>query len=330
MANGLISNTLARRICLALMLILLLALGGCSARTISNMGSQPGSGESASVKKEVAQTSDTSYAPGSSPAPAETVERKISTAWRFTIEVEDSRKANSEISSKVEQFQGYLAESRFSNREDKIQASLTVKVPASKARDMVVFLEQVGRLVEESKTASDVTDQYYDVDARLKVMIKEEERLLGLMENRAASIQELLAVEKEIARVRSERESLQSRLNRLNNQVDYTSFAISLEENRTVLQAPQGTLGKAAEGIKESLNLLIKCINWLFIFLVTSLPFLLLLALVAYLIRKLTLRRRKAKKEIPGQQGISLPNNLGVEAKEQKNDVSTDDSDSND
>lgn len=287
---------------LAVLAVMLMSITSCGSINSSYKESQSTS-ELGSVRTEaVPQAADTSYSGGEAAKTNQVTvaERKVSNNWRFKIEVQDSRQANSAISQEVEKLGGYLASSSMVVQDDQIKASLSIKVPTAKAPDMISYLENSGKVLEQSKTSNDVSDEYYDTDARLKVMVKEEERLLNLLETRAATIQELLAVEKEITRVRGEREALQARMNRLNNMVDYTTFAITLEENKTSLQTPKGTMGKAGQVFLSSLNQLVKLLYTLFLVLVASLPFLIVLLAIAYLIIKI-LRRRKNKRKAPVQ-----------------------------
>lgn len=304
---------------LALLVIMLVSIAGCGSINSSYKESQTAKELGTTAGSAVPQAADTSYSSQEAAKVNQSTvaERKVSNNWKFKIEVQDSRLTNSAISQEVEKLQGYLANSSLIVQDDRIQASLTLKVPANKASDMISFLGNSGKVLEQSKTSSDVSDEYYDTEARLKVMVKEEERLLNLLETRAATIQDLLAVEKEITRVRSEREALQARMNRLSNMVDYTTFAVTLEENKAALQAPKGTLGKAGQGFVSSLNQLVKLLNGLFIVLVTILPFLLVLFIIAYPIKKLVSRRRNKKKSpkagaahdipIPPQIAVAVP-----------------------
>lgn len=278
---------------LVMLVVMLLSITGCS--SVNTKETQTAS-ELGAVGSAVPQAADTSTSEANKVKQSTVAERKVSNNWKFKIEVQDSRQVNSALNQEVERLQGYLANSSLVVKDDRIQASLTLKVPADKASEMISFLEKMGKVLEQGKTSTDVSDEYYDTEARLKVMVKEEERLLNLLETRAATIQELLAVEKEIARVRGEREALQARMNRLNNMVDYTTFTVTLEENKAALQAPKGTLGKAGQGFINSLNQLVKLLNGLFIVLITILPFLIVLLIIAYPVKKWVSRRRNRKK----------------------------------
>lgn len=311
---------------LVMLAFVLVSTAGCSSINSTSKESQTAS-ELGSAGSAVPQAADTSTASSEvNKAKQPTVaERKVSNNWKFKIEVQDSRQANSAITQEVERLQGYLANSSLVVKDDRIQSSLTLKVPANRASEMMSFLEKSGKVLEQGKTSTDVSDEYYDTDARLKVMVKEEERLLNLLETRAATIQDLLAVEKEIARIRGEREALQARMNRLNNMVDYTTFAVTLEENKAALQAPKGTMGKAGQGFVTSLNQLVILLNGLFIVLVTILPFLIVLFIIAYPIKRLIARRRKMKKaqRVAAGQDIKLSSDIAVAAPEKTGEPET-------
>lgn len=306
---------------LVMLVLMLVSTAGCSSVNTSSKESQTASelGSAGSAVPPAADNSSVSIEANKAKQ-SSVAERKVSSNWKFRIEVQDSRQANSALNQEVERLQGYLANSSLVVKDDRIQASLTLKVPANKTSEMISFLEKSGKVLEQGKTSTDVSDEYYDTEARLKVMLREEERLLNLLETRAATIQDLLAVEKEIARVRGEREALQARMNRLNNMVDYTTFAVTLEENKAALQAPKGTLGKAGQGFVTSLNQLVKLLNGLFILLVTILPFLIVLFIITYPVKRLASRHRARKKarNAAVEQDIKLSPDIAVAVPEKK------------
>jgi hypothetical protein len=274
---------------------MILMLAGCSSQSESLLGGSTKNQLATPAGSASSKDSATILYDYDSSNQAAALPKKMSNQWTFKLEVQDSRQANAGINAQAEQLQGYLVESHINTIQDQVEANLIVKVPANRAQAMVDYLEKLGYVEEEAKTSLDVSDTYYDTEARLKVLIAEEERLLTFIQNKTANIQDMLALEKEIARVRQDRESLQARMNLLNNQVDYTSFTIKLTENQTGLQAPKGTMGKAGQGFVSSLGLLVKFINGFFIALITLLPFLIVLGGLFYTFRRWQ-RGRKARK----------------------------------
>lgn len=226
-----------------------------------------------------------------------TIERKLVYNLDYTLLVPDPNKAVNEIMLQTNKFSGYLLESRLSsNQGESSDARLVVKIPHDKMEQMASYLESLGTINHQTMYTDDVTTEYYDTEARLKVLQKEEERMLSFMDDEAASIQDLLAIEREIAQVREKRESLQARMNVLKNQVHYAQYNIHLQTSVNELTTPQGTVSKAKNALVNSLNSMLQLFNWSVIALFAILPYLILLAL-AYLLFRAIRKKRAAKKE---------------------------------
>ncbi|HWP97260.1 MAG TPA: DUF4349 domain-containing protein [Syntrophomonadaceae bacterium] len=279
---------------LCTMLVLLFSVAGC-ASTPSSLG---GKNSTAQFQSQANAPEQDVAKPSSTPQDVADTAKKLTHQWTFMLQVKDSRKVSTGIIDQAGQLKGYLVESQVSKQEEGFEAHLVVKVPEQQANSMVSYLEGLGEVKQEGKSSQDVSTEYYDTDARTKVLSQEEERLGAFLKNNTGNIQDLLAVEKEIARVRGERESLQARMNVLNNQVDYTVFAISLEETGVAsLSPPKGTLGKAGQGFVNSLGQLLRFINGLFIVLVTLIPWLIVFGGLGYVLRRFWWLKRKKKKE---------------------------------
>lgn len=96
-----------------------------------------------------------------------------------------------------------------------------------------------GRTVE----AVDVTEQYADLEARLRNDRALRDRLQQLLE-RAKDVEDVLAIEKELTRIQSEIETMQAQLDRLRSQVELSALTITLERRRIL-----GPLGYASYGL---------------------------------------------------------------------------------
>ena len=80
--------------------------------------------------------------------------------------------------------------------------------------------------------SQDVTEEYYDVEARIKNKRVEEERLLKHLEQSTGKLEDILKVEKEISRVRGEIERQQGRLQYLDKLSALTTVTITLHERK--------------------------------------------------------------------------------------------------
>lgn len=204
----------------------------------------------------------------------------------FTIATENPGQAVQSIIKYSAQLGGYLVESQVSeNSQGSPSAFALVKVPQEETAVMADYLHSLGAVISEGHRSEDISLEYYDTEARVRVLLKQEERLLSFMDQHTGSIEELLAVEREITAVREKRESLQAQMNYLKNLTTYSQFSINLKQGTNQIAAPQGTLSAAKSGLIKSFNFMLKLFNWIIIIFFVLLPYLLLLTLVWFIYR---------------------------------------------
>ncbi len=153
-------------------------------------------------------------------APNATIERKVVyTAW-FTVDVYEIREAQKKLVDLAKTMGGYMQETR--------GPMVVIRVPAEKFEQIEPALRMLGR-VDETQTsirAQDVTEQYYDVELRLATKKKYLQTLSAMLES-AGELKDKLAVQKEIARVVEEIESLEGRLRVLSQQVSLATVTVT-------------------------------------------------------------------------------------------------------
>lgn len=272
-----------KKILLPLIIILLIVLSGCGSKATTDMAVNEivADGYSGSLEREVlADQAD--------------IDRKLIEYWDFNIEVQNTNNAVSEIVNKTQSLKGYVVESSINNNTNTINAHLTVKIPRENIQEMTDYLQNIGRVNNSSNRTEDVTMEYYDTEARLQVLKKQEERLLSFMEGKTNNIQDLLAVEQELSRVRAERESLQARMNYLNNATTYSQISIYLrQQSGSEITAPQGTWGQAVQSFISSINSLINLGNALIIVFFKAIPYLIVIGIVYFIVDYFRNRRKK-------------------------------------
>jgi hypothetical protein len=123
------------------------------------------------------------------------------------------------VEATAKEMGGYL-----SSRADR---AMTVRVPRHKFREALTRIEQMGNVLHRSVGAEDVTDQYVDMDIRLKNARAMRERLSQLLHN--AGVKEALDIEKELARVTQEIEQLEGRLKLLRDRISYATITVSFQ-----------------------------------------------------------------------------------------------------
>ncbi|MFA7076839.1 MAG: DUF4349 domain-containing protein [Syntrophomonas sp.] len=213
------------------------------------------------------------------------LDRKIVQNANLKLRVQDVAAATDQIIGLCNQNGGYTVNSHIYRDEERVYADLSLKVPQPELTSIISSISQYGEITDKVISTQDVTEEYYDSEARLKVMKSKEERLLSLMD-KTANITEIISVENELSKTRSEIEVLTGRLQYLSNATDFSLVRIDLEQGVPgAIKAPQGTLGKAAQGLITSLNHLINFASDTVVFLFVILPWAVVLAILFVLFR---------------------------------------------
>jgi hypothetical protein len=152
------------------------------------------------------------------------------------IEVEKVDPAILRIRQLAAQVGGYIANSSVSGGRDQIrQATLEVKIPASNYDQAVGDLSTIGKVETVNSTAEDVGEEFVDVTARVNNARRLEERLINLLSTRTGKLDEVLRVERELARVREEIERYEGRLRFLGARVATSTLTITVHEPAPIL-----------------------------------------------------------------------------------------------
>jgi hypothetical protein len=172
-------------------------------------------------------------------------------------------------------------------------AYVTIRVPADKLDSLTTALSGLGKVVAQTESASDVTEQAIDLDARLGNLRAEEARLRTFM-NRATKIDDLLAVERELARVRGEIESMDAQLTYLKRQAARATLTVTLSEPGPVI-TPAGPTWGLREAITRGIQGAVAVVSGL-VMLAISLSPVIALGIVIWLIIRSMLRARRRRR----------------------------------
>lgn len=130
----------------------------------------------------------------------------------------------------ADRYQGFVAESRHSGQEPGYREGYAVlRVPSRHFQAVLAELAELGTVTNRHTYTEDVGDQLVDLEARQTTAEQREQRLLELIDQ-ATEITDLIALESELARVRSEIEMLAAQRKKLRDLVDYSTFTIHLYE----------------------------------------------------------------------------------------------------
>ncbi len=197
------------------------------------------------------------------------LERKIIKEGEISFETSNAKKTREMIQRAVTENNGYLADDNASNYTGQSDYTLTIRVPADRFETLLsTITEHAGKLESKNIRTLDVTEEFVDIEARLKTKKELEERYRDLLK-RANTVEEVLSVEREIGTLRSDIESVEGRLKYLRDRVSYSSLTVSFHEPG---DDAFGFGGKFTRGVESGWQNLL----WFVIGLVNLWPFILL------------------------------------------------------
>jgi hypothetical protein len=220
--------------------------------------------------------------------------RKIILNYSISLEVKNFVISLETVKQLAESNGGYVFNSsRAGDESGSAMGRISIRVPSGKANTVMKGIRGLGRVESENSTAEDITEQYVDMEARLNNAKSSEARLLGLY-RQAGKLSDVLAVEKELTRVRGDIEAFEAQKKNWDILTEMVTIEISLHEpsggfpsGHRFWSTIKGAFGKAVEVIADSLHALI-------IFVAGVLPWLVVFGPIIYLLVKW---RRKKKRE---------------------------------
>jgi hypothetical protein len=158
-----------------------------------------------------------------------------------SIEVDKLDPAMVRVRQLAAQLGGYIANSSLSGGRDQVRsATLELKIPAARYDQAVGGLGDVGKVESVNTNAEDVGEEYVDITARVANAKRLEERLVGLLAARTGRLQDVLAVERELARVREEIERYEGRMRFLRTRAAVSTLSVTLHEPFPILGRTPG------------------------------------------------------------------------------------------
>jgi hypothetical protein len=226
------------------------------------------------------------------------IDRKI--VYTATVEavVSDFDAAGKKLQEIIKQHQGLLGQSEITGTTGVQRTGRwKVRIPVAQFEPFLQEVAKLGELQRNAIDSKDVTEEFYDLEARLKNKKIEEERLQNHLKNTTAKLQEILEVEKELSRVREEIERLEGRRNLLQNLTSLTTVDITLREIRDYKPPTAPTFGtQISRTFSNSWSALQDFGAGLVLFLVALapwLPILLVLGIVLYFLSRRVVRRSR-------------------------------------
>jgi hypothetical protein len=148
-----------------------------------------------------------------------------------------------------------------SGGSDRQFATVTVRVPQEQFFTALDLISALGKVQSQNVGSEDVSEQFIDLEARLKSSLREEQSLLSLLD-KANKVGDVLSIERELSRVRSDIERFQGQLNFLERRVDLATIAASLfspgveppQPPSAFLTVDVSNVGRSVESVKALMD----------------------------------------------------------------------------
>jgi Domain of unknown function (DUF4349) len=167
--------------------------------------------------------------------------RLIIRTGQASIEVDSLETAMAELRRIVQRSGGFVADASVQSGRNQLRtATLELKVPASRFDELTQGLEPLGRLQFVNVGAEDVSEEFVDLTARVANGRRLEDRLIELLRTRTGKLQDVLSVERELARVREEIERMEGRLRFLKAGAQLSTLSVNLYEPAPLVASHPG------------------------------------------------------------------------------------------
>lgn len=156
--------------------------------------------------------------------PAGQQERKLIKTGSISLEVEQLASAEEAVLEWCQSFGGYVA----SSFNHETNAAFTVRIPAAHFDAAMAAAGNLGRVRSRNVSTQDVSEQFYDLQTRLDTRKILRDRLQSYLAQ-AKNMEDLLHIERELNSTLTEIESMEGRMRRLSNQIDYSTITVDLQ-----------------------------------------------------------------------------------------------------
>lgn len=241
-----------------------------------------------SAHTESMMLEETAVADAAYQAPTESQQKLIKEAY-LRFESPDLEKTYNQIIQIVNQNKGYVQHDNETKSYNTVTRNLTVRIPSNAFQNTVDGISSnVGFFDTKRISSKDVTEEFIDLEARLKAKQTLEQRYLELL-GKAKTVDEMLQIERELSNIREEIEAQQGRLKYLENKVSLSTLDIEFYKHTAESGVTQSYGSKMWNAISSGFSGL----SVFFLGLLSIWPFILIVIVVIWAVRRWFKKNKK-------------------------------------
>jgi hypothetical protein len=231
------------------------------------------------------------------PGASAPIARKIIYDAQVDLIVESVDPVAKKVGALVQDARGYIAEQTVAGSPGS-QRSMhwRFRIPVEQFDSFAEAIVALGELERNNRTSQDVTEQYYDIEARIKNKRVEEQTLNKILQERSGKLEDVLKIEIELSRVRGEIEQLEGKIRVLENLASLATLTLNVRErDKFAPPAPivadfRTQIGRTWDGsLLDLVNMgkafVLWAVSW-----AIWMPFLLVSALIAWVLGRWLIR----------------------------------------
>ncbi len=259
-----------------------------------------GGGDATFKNVSLTQASDSQ----SAPVTVAVVERKIIRNADISLELDAPAEAQQKIASLAEARGGFVVTSE--SRQQALSGSsamseimtMEVRVPAAQFDATINEIRKLGnRVASEKITGQDVTEEYIDLEARIRTQKALEAQFLEIMKG-AKEVSDALQVQRELMNVRTEIERIEGRRRFLESQTSLSTIKVTLQPPAPLVSTT-GFFHSIKSAFGDGIDAAAAIVLFLIRFIIILIPILVLLVLPCVLIVRFLIRRLSKRAPSP-------------------------------
>lgn len=232
--------------------------------------------------------------------PSKLIERKIIRNAELQLESTVPNEVLQKITAITENKKGFVVQSRKSNSPTRNRGgetvTMSIRIPAEEFNQTITEIRKTAdRVIDESVSGKDVTEEFIDIEARLKTKKALEERFLEIMQQ-SKSVQDALNVQRELANVRGEIERIEGRKKFLQDQASLSTININIRTPTAISGSSSGFFYELKEAVSDGFDAALGFILILIRVLIALIPFLILVVLPLFLVLRYFWRQYKKRR----------------------------------
>jgi len=295
-----------RRSQMLLLAVFFLVLGACKKEEAVEEAPAPAASEAARSAAPQAQPAAASSkaAPAATPAAnrAPAIPRKLIRTVDLSLEVSDTQETARKVTALVTGLGGYVGASNGQRQGELMFFTMTVRVPVERLEEALTAIRVLAvRVNREHSQVEDVTDQYIDLDARMRTLEATETELRALLaesRQRARKVDEIMAVYQQLIEIRSQIEQIRTQLNSFDKLAAFSTLNLELVPTEAAKPVVAGGSWRPGDTARSSARTLVGFLRGLtdtaIFFVIVLVPVGLVILAVVFAVRWVVRRFRRS------------------------------------